>query len=127
MAKWANTTVLDGGLTYLKTNCTSMRLLSTYTAGDSAATCVANTLANVAMTSTDFTIAGASGVARTCTSASGKSSNATASGGGANMHIAFMIGTTEVIFVTDETSDQTIVSGNPINFPVIVVTSDQPI
>ncbi len=46
-----------------------------------------------------------------------------------DLHIAFTDGTTtatNVIWVTDETSNQPITSGNTINFPTITYTSNQP-
>ena len=58
MAKWASASVLDGGLNYIKNNCIILRLVSTYTVGDSLATVIANTISSVAMVSTDFTISG---------------------------------------------------------------------
>lgn len=44
-----------------------------------------------------------------------------------NLHIAFTDGTANVIWVTDETSNQAITSGNVINFPSLVYTSNQPV
>lgn len=129
MAKWANSTVLDGGLNVIKNSCTSLRLISTYTLGDSYATVVANTLADVIMTSADFTLAGAAGAPRTCTSATGKQdASANASGGGAGNHFAFCdTAGSSVLWVTNETSLQSVNIGNPVNFPSLVYTSNQPI
>jgi hypothetical protein len=128
MAKWVNLKVHDDGLNYLKTNCNKVALISTYAANDSYATVNGNILAEATMASGDFTLAGAAGAARTCTTASGKQdAAANATGGGANMHIAFLNTTlSEVLWVTDETSDQTITIGNPITFPALVYTSNQP-
>ncbi len=90
MAKWVHSDVLDNGIAAIKANCNKMALLSAYTAGDSYATVNAAILADVAMTSTDFTLASA-GNNRTLTTAAGKSdSAANASGGGASNHIAFL-------------------------------------
>jgi hypothetical protein len=127
MAKWANSTVLDGGLTYIKTNCNAVHLVSTYAANDSRATVVANSLANIAMVTGDFTIAGAAGAARVLSAASNKTSaGATAGGGGSTSHFAF-VSATEVLWVTPETSAQVIVLGNPVNFPALTYTSSQPV
>lgn len=127
MAKWASSNMLDSGLNYLKNNATKMILLKAYTAGDSYATvATTNNICEVAMTSTDFVLS-SSGNNRIVTSAAGKSANASAnSGAGPNLHIAFTNGSSEVIFVTDETTDQVITSGNPVNFPQCVYTSNQP-
>ena len=43
-----------------------------------------------------------------------------------DLHFAFTDGTANVIWVTDETSNQPITSGNTINLPSLVFTSNQP-
>lgn len=128
MTKWAHADVLDQGPNFIKSNCNKMALVSTYSAGDSYATVMANLLAEVVMASTDFTFA-TSGNNRTLTSASGKQdTSANASGGGASMHFAFVdTVNSKVLWVTDESSDQTIYAGNPVTFPSLVYTSNQPI
>ena len=131
MAKWVNSLVQDNGLNQIKSNATRMVLLSAYALGDSAATINTNTLAYAVMTGTDFTLSGAAGAARVLTVAGGKTASATASAGGTpDLHIAFTDGTTtatNVWWVTDETSNQAITSGNTINFPTgLTYTSNQP-
>lgn len=127
MAKWVRSGVLDNGLNDIKSNATKMLLISAYSAGDSYATVVANKLnAGVTMASGDYTLASA-GSNRTLTTASGKTDTATASAGGSpDLHIAFTDGAANVIWVTDETSNQAITNGNTINFPALVYTSNQP-
>lgn len=126
MAKWVRSGVLDNGLNDIKNNATKMILISAYSAGDSYATVVGNQLAEATMTSTDYVLA-SSGSNRTLTTAAGKSATATATAGGTpDLHIAFTDGTANVIWVTDETSNQPITTGNTINFPQIVYTSNQP-
>lgn len=128
MTKWVNSKVQDDGLNYIKNNCNKIALISTYAANDSYATVTSNLLAEATMTSSDFTLAGAAGAARTLTTAAGKQdAAANAGGGGAAMHFAFLNTTlSEVLWVTDETSDQTITINNPITFPSLVYTSNQP-
>lgn len=126
MAKWVRSGVLDNGLNDIKTNATHMLLIKAYTLADSYATVVSNIVADVTMASGDYTLASASSN-RTLTTASGKSATASAgSGASPNLHIAFTDGTANVIWVTDETSDQVVTSGNTVNFPQIVYTSNQP-
>ena len=126
MAQWAHADVLDNGINYIKTNCNKMALVSAYTNGDSYATVNGNILAEVTMTSADFTL-GTSGSDRTLTTASGKqdtSANAT----GAASHIAFVdTVASKVLWVTEETSGQTITSGNTVTFPSLVYTAKQPV
>lgn len=126
MAKWVRSGVLDNGLNDIKTNATHMLLIKAYTLADSYATVVGNIVADVTMASGDYTLASASSN-RTLTTASGKSATASAgSGASPNLHIAFTDGSANVIWVTDETSDQVVTSGNTVNFPSIVYTSNQP-
>ena len=128
MAKWVRSGVLDNGLNDIKTNATKMLLLKAYTFGDSYATVTggSNILAEVVMTSGDYTLA-SSGNNRTLTTASGKSATASNSSvAGDDLHFAFTDGSSAVIWVTDETSNQVITSGNTVNFPQLVYTSNQP-
>ena len=128
MAKWANADVLDNGLNYIKTNCNKLALISSYTAGASYATVNAAILAEVTMATGDFTLA-TSGSDRTLTTAAGKQdASANASGGSASNHIAFVdTVNSKVLWVTEETSGQTIVLGNPVTFPSLVYTAKQPV
>lgn len=127
MAKFAHQQVLDNGLNYIKNNCDKIALISSYSVGESYSTVAAKILAEATMTSTDFTLA-SSGNNRTLTSAAGKSdTSANATGGSATNHIAFLNTTgSEVLWVTEETSGQVVTAGNPVNFPSLVYTSNQP-
>lgn len=126
MAKWVRSGVLDNGLNDIKTNATRMLLISAYTAGDSYATVLANRLAEATMVNGDFVLS-SSASNRVLTTASGKSGTATATAGGTpDLHIAFTDGTANVIWVTDETSNQPITTGNTVNFPQLTYTSNQP-
>lgn len=126
MAKFVHADVLDGGLNGIKTVATKMMLIKAYTAGDSYATVTGNKLAEATMASGDYTLS-SSGNNRVLTTASGKSATATAgSGAGPDLHIAFTDGAAKVLWVTDETTDQVITSGNTVNFPQLTYTSNQP-
>lgn len=127
MAKFAHADVLDGGLNAIKNGATKMLLLSAYVAGDSYAAVTANKLAEVTMAGGDFTLS-SSGSNRVVTTAAGKSAIASASAAGSpDLHIAFTDGISKVLWVTDETSNQGITSGNTVNFPQLTYTSSQPI
>lgn len=126
MAKYAHPDVLDQGPNYIKTNCNKMAVVSAYTFGATYATVNGNILAEAAMTSSDFTL-GTSGNDRTLTTASGKS-DTSANATGSASHIAFLdTVNSKVLWVTEETSGQTITSGNPVNFPQLVYTAKQPV
>jgi len=128
MAVWAHADVLDGGLNAIKTVATKMYLIKAYTLADSYATVTTTNALNagVTMASGDFALSSA-GSNRLITTAAGKTQAANAnSGAGPNLHIAFTDGTAKVLWVTDETSDQVITSGNTINFPQLTYTCNQP-
>ena len=126
MAKWAHADVLDNGINYIKTNCNKMALVSAYTNGDSYATVNGNILAEATMASGDFTL-GTSGNNRTLTTAAGKQ-DASANAGGVASHIAFVdTAASKVLWVTEETSGQTITASNPVTFPSLVYTAKQPV
>ena len=127
MAKWVHADVLDNGIAYIKANCNKMALVSAYSAGDSYATVNAAIVADTAMANGDFIIA-ASGNNRTLTTASGKSDTAAnVTGGGVGNHIAFLdTVNSKVLWVTNETSGQSITIGNPVSFPSLVYTVNQP-
>jgi len=126
MAKFVSPNVLDSGLNYIKTNASKMLLIKAYTVSDSYATVIGNSVGEVAMVSGDYTLS-SSGLSRILTIASGKTATASVgSGATPNLHLAFTNGSSEVIWVTDETSDQVITSGNTINFPALTYTSNQP-
>jgi hypothetical protein len=129
MPKFAHADVLDGGIAYIKANATRMLLIKNYAFGDSYATVAANTIASVTMTSADYTLS-SSGNSRVCTSAAktgGSAPTASASSvAGDNLHVAFTDGSAKVLIVLDETTDQVITSGNPVDMPAGTYTSNQP-
>lgn len=126
MTKWAHADVLDNGPAYIKTNCDKVCVVSAYTAGDSYATVTAAILAEAALTTSDFTLA-SSGDDRTLTTAAGKQ-DTEANVSGTASHIAFVdTVASKVLWVTEETSGQSITAGNPVTFPSLVYTAKQPV
>jgi hypothetical protein len=128
MAKWAHSDVLDNGLAYIKANCNSVAAVLAYTAGDAYATVMgaANIIAQTAMANGDFTLA-SSGNDRTLTTAAGKQ-DTSANNTGDPSHIAFVdTVNSKVLWVTSESSVQTVTAGNPVTFPSLVYTSQQPV
>jgi hypothetical protein len=127
MAKYAHADVLDGGLNAIKNGATKMLLIGGYTAGDSYATVVAAKVAEATMTSSDYTLSGADGAARVLTTAAKSGTASANSGATPDLHIAFVdTVNSKVLWVTDETSDQVVTSGNTVNFPALTYTSSQP-
>lgn len=127
MAIWAHSDVLDNGLNYIKNNCNAVAAILAYTAGDSYATVTggSNVLAQAALTSADFT--GPTGSSnRTLTLNSGKQ-DSSANADGNPTHFAFLdTVNSKVLWVTSETSANVITTGNPVTFPSLVYTSNQP-
>lgn len=121
--KYAHSDVLDGGLNGIKAVAIRMLLLKAYVAGDSYATVGGNTICTVTMASTDFTLSGADTAARVLTTAT---KSGTASGTGTATAIAFTDNVSKVLWVTTETSGQSVTSGNTVNFPALTYTSNQP-
>ncbi|MDQ3185315.1 MAG: hypothetical protein M3Q16_02410 [Pseudomonadota bacterium] len=126
MATYAHADVLDGGLNAIKNGAIRLLLLKAYAAGDSYATVVGNIICEVAMASGDYALSGVDAAARVLTTAI-KSGTASANSGAApDLHIAFTDNVSKVLWVTDETSDQVVTSGNTVNFPQLTYTSGQP-
>jgi hypothetical protein len=126
MPKWVHSDVLDGGLNAIKTVAIKMMLIKAYTAGDSYTTvATTNKLAEVTVATGDFTLS-SSGNNRLITTATKSASATVSSGATPDLHIAFTDGVSKVLWVTDETSDQVITSGNTVNFPALTYTSNQP-
>lgn len=127
MAKWVHADVLDNGLNNIKNNCNAVAALLAYASGDSYATVTggSNVLAQATLTSADFTgPAGSS--SRTLTLNSGKQ-DSSANADGNPTHIAFLDTVNlKVLWVTDETSANSVLTGNPVTFPGLVYTSSQP-
>jgi len=126
MAKYAHADVLDGGLNAIKNSATRMLLLKAYAAGDSYATVTSNAICAVAMVSGDYTLSGADNAPRVLAVAAKSGAASASSGASPNLHIAFTDNVSKVLWVTDETSDQVVTSGNTINFPSLTYTSSQP-
>jgi hypothetical protein len=126
MAKYAHADVLDGGLNAIKNGAIRMLLLKAYTAGDSYATVTGNAICTIAMVSGDYTLSGADNAPRVLTVAAKSGTASANSGASPNLHIAFTDNVGKVLWVTDETSDQVVTSGNTINFPSLTYTSSQP-
>jgi hypothetical protein len=126
MAKYAHADVLDGGLNAIKNSATRMLLLKAYAPGDSYATVTSNAICTIAMVSGDYTLSGADNAPRVLAVAAKSGVASASSGASPNLHIAFTDNVSKVLWVTDETSDQVVTSGNTINFPSLTYTSSQP-
>jgi hypothetical protein len=119
MTTYAHADVLDNGPQYIKTNCNKVILINAYSSVYATVN-GANKVAEAALVTGDFAIAGADGASRvltaTLTGKSGGNASQTVDPG-TNMHVAFvMTGTSKVLLVVPESTDQPITSGNPVTF-----------
>lgn len=124
MAKWANSLLLDGGSDLIRTYAgtasrVKMHIIKAYSAGDIYATVVStNSCGSVDMVAGDFVQSGAAGAARTTTIGAKTISLGANSGASPDLHIAIVDSTgSQVLLVTDETSNQVLTSGNSFNVP----------
>ena len=130
MAKYASPEFLDGGFTGFKANVNKVILLKAYSVGDNYATVnVTNNICEAAVDTSDFVLSGANAAPRVMTFQPGTSG--TASGGSTqgvdDLHIAFVdTVNSKIYWVTDETTNQSVTSGNTVNFPQLTYTADQP-
>lgn len=133
MAKWANASVLDGGSDLIRTLAgtaarVKMHVIKAYAAGDSYAVVTGNSCGSVDMAAGDYVQSGAAGAARTTTIAAKAGVSVTANSGAApDLHIAHVDSTgSAVLYVTDETSNQVLTSGNTMNIPSHTYAVGQP-
>ena len=119
MSRYAHADVLDNGPQYIKDHCDKVILIDAYSAAYATVN-GANKVAEATLTTTDFAIAGSDGAARVLTATlTGKAAGNALKGvaDGTGMHVAFVDTTTsKVLYVTEESSDQAITSGNPVQF-----------
>lgn len=130
MTTYAHTDVLDNGPVYVKTNCNKVILMTAYTNNYATAN-GANKIAEAPLVTGDFAMSGADSAARVLTATlTGKSGgNALQSlADGTGMHVAFVdTVASKVLYVTTESSNQAITSGNPVQFNSNpTYTSNQP-
>lgn len=128
MPRYAHPDVLDNGPAFIKANANQIALISGYAVGDSYATVNGAKLAVVAAVPADYAFTNDS-LDRRLVGPSGKSGTAVAtSGASPDLHIAFLdTANSKVLWVTDETSNQAITSGNPVDFPQLSYYSKQPV
>lgn len=126
IARHAHPDLLDNGCGFLKTTATRILLISAYLKNDPYLTVNGNKLAEATIASADFTLS-SSGDNRVCTFGGKPGATATATvAAGADLAFAFVSADNRVLYVTDETSNMAVTSGNTINFPAMSYTSVYP-
>jgi len=115
MPKWANDAAMDSALDYYD-QCDHQRVLSAYTAGDSHATVVSNTLADAAMTpDTDYTKANGDTSGRKITVAAKNGVSVTTTG--TATHVALTRSADSSVRFVNTCTSQALTSGNTVNIP----------
>lgn len=130
MGFFAHSDVQDNGPAYVKANCNKVIITDIYTTDYATANTTAK-VGEAALVNGDFTLSGAAGAARLLTAAlSGKSAgNALKSvADGTNLQFVFVdTVNSKVLWVTEESSNQAVVSGNPLQMTASpVMTINQP-
>ena len=132
MAKFASTSVLDGGSDVIRAagavaSRVKMHVIKAYTAGDTYATVIAASCGSVDMLAADYVQSSISLNRRTTIAA--KSITLTVGSGAApNLHIAHVDSVSSVVlYVADETTDQVLTAGNTFNVPAHTFDVNQPV
>lgn len=128
MATYHGFDILDAGLALIKADAEEIWLLDDYAVSDDYAAVLANKIASVTITNTDFTgpVADATYNRKlTFDGKAGGTASANSVTGALHMAIVDVTGTS-VLWVTDETTDQAITSGNPVTFPSFSCFMNQP-
>lgn len=124
-ATWLGQDVMDHGLLRFGSNAQKLHVIDGYSLGATYATVVAASVGNVGVAGGDFSLSNVGNdrkvtvAAKTIASASGTSAG--------DLHIAVVDDSnTEVLAVWEETTDQIISSGNPIEVPQLSCSIIQP-
>lgn len=128
MPRFVHTDVLDNGLNVIKNSGNRMVLITSYAQGESYATVNAKAVASVAMVAADFTL-GALGTYERQITVAAKSVNATVdSPATPDLHVAILdTAGSRVLAVANESSDQSVKAGNPVDFPAWTIRARQPV
>lgn len=117
MPKWAPDAAMDAMFDYID-QANTMHAISAYSAGDSYATVVGNSLADVALTpDTDFTKAqGDAGAGSRKVTVAAKS-GVTVDANGTATHVAIVRSSDSTVRYVTTCTSQALTSGNTVNFP----------
>jgi len=129
MPKYVHPDVIDNGLQHIIDQAAGnvdMLLIKAYAQGDSHATVVGNQVATINTVAGDYVL-GNSGTYDRKLTVSGQTGTASGNAPSPDLHVAIVDTTnSDVLAVTDETTDQVITSGNPITIPTFDIIITQP-
>lgn len=127
MPKYVTSAVLDGGPAVIKANAVKLVMLKAYGVADNAATITTNTIAEVVVSTTDYTLGAQGSNGRKLTCAAKTTGGATATlAAGFDLHVAHLDAAGNALWVTDETSNQAVTAGNPFDIPAHDYNVNQP-
>ena len=127
MPKWVHTNVFDNGLNVIKNSANQMLLITSYSPGDSYSTVSARSVCAVTMVPADIALGNFGTNERQLTIAAKTGTASSNSPSTPDLAVALVDSTNSLVLaVADETSDQQITAGNPINFSVWYIRGRQP-
>jgi hypothetical protein len=128
MPKFVSQNAMIAELAYIRDTADNMHVITAYTQGDTYATVVANSVCTIAVTATDLPVSVFGTLDEQITVASKTGTASASSPPTPDLHLAIVdsVGA-EVLAVGDETTDQDIVSGNPITTPIWYIRTTQPV
>lgn len=125
MARFFSTTAIEGGPLFIKNNVTRVWLVPGYTTAMTRAAADTAKVADEAFGSADA-ILSAESTGRKMTMAT-KTGNAIGTvAAAADLHYVY-VSASEILYATEETTQQAITSGNPHTFSVTVINYPQPV
>lgn len=128
MPKYVHPDALDRGLVEIRDNADQMLVITSYAQGDAYAVVNSRSVCSIPMVPADMAL-GARGTLDRQITVAAKTGTATAASPPApDLHLALVDSTGgRVLAVGNETSDQQIVNGNPIQTPQWFVIASQPV
>lgn len=130
MPAWLDNTpgatgALDAMLEVVRTGATNILLVTSYAQGENYATVVGRSVADATINTGNFTGPASSGNNRILTF-TGASATASGNASTPDLHMVITNGTDTLLAVSDESTDQDIVSGNTVNFGSFEIRALQP-
>ena len=118
MAVFIRDASFDTALNDIKNNADFMHVLSAYTLGDNYATVTGNSLGSVAVDTGDFTGPADGDTSGRKLTVTAQVITATGTDASPDLHVALVdSGSTAVLVVTDETTDQAVTTSDVLNVP----------
>lgn len=129
MPAWLDNTAVSGALDAMlevvRTNSTQIDLVTSYAQGEDYATVIGRSVASATINTGNFSGPADSGFNRILTF-TGASATADGNASTPDLHMVLSNGSSTIYAVSDESTDQDIVSGNTVNFGSFEIRALQP-